>query len=472
MAWHTLIEVSRKAGPSLTAQIQGTLRREITEAVLLPGTRLPSSRQLSEDLGVSRSVVVEAYGQLMAEGYLEATPGSGTRVAARPTAASPPPTLLREDPAPPVRWDLRTGTAGLPSFPQREWLTCYQNAVRAASRRDLGYPSPSGVPELRAELAGYLGRVHGVHTTPEQVVVVSGFAHALGLVCAVLPELGIDALGMEDPCHLRQRQFVRETGLRPHAVPVDGDGIDVAALYRSGLRAVLVTPAHQFPTGAALTAERRESLARWARDVDGWVIEDDYDGDLWLARGVRIPALQRLLPERTLYGGTASKSLAPGLRLGWLAVPRRLLAPLERVRSRRDLGSDVLTQLALAELMRSGLFDRHLRAQRAHLRGRRESLELAVQRFLPGTRILGTAMGLHAYLRLPDHVDEARLVAAALRRSVLVQGGRPFHHRPRPDAPALVLGYSNLPRSAVTEVLRTLGEACAEQPAGRRRSCA
>ncbi|MFI9226760.1 MocR-like pyridoxine biosynthesis transcription factor PdxR [Streptomyces rimosus] len=470
MTWNTLIDVSRDSGLPLTAQIQESLKQEITGGALHPGTRLPSSRQLAEDLGVSRSVVVEAYGQLIAEGYLEALQGSGTRVAAGlPGAGSEGPTLLDgAGHAPSVRWDLRAGSVS-GGFPQREWLAAYQRVVQRTDRHDVGYPPVSGVPALRGELARYLGRVRGVHTTAGAVMVVSGFAQALGLVCAALPRLGIGELGVEEPCHPQQRQFVAEAGIVPRPVPVDAHGIDVDALSRTGVRAVLVTPAHQFPTGVTLSPQRREALVRWAQDVDGWIVEDDYDGDLWLAHGARPAALQRQAPDRVLYAGTASKSLAPGLRLGWLALPAPLRGLLARVRSQRDLGCEVFTQLAYAELLSTGVFDRHLRRQRARLRARRDTLERALRTFLPDARITGSAAGLHAYVLLPHRTDEAALTALASQRSVLVRGGRYCHDRPWQARPALVLGYAAVPRSGLTEALGEIGAAYAELTGGARR---
>ncbi|MFE2289638.1 PLP-dependent aminotransferase family protein [Streptomyces sp. NPDC059452] len=463
MPWHALIDISRECKEPLTAQIESTLRARISDGELHPGARLPSSRQLAEDVGVSRSVVVEAYGRLIAEGYLESVRGSGTRVAAHvaPPAVA---TLLDDGTVPRARWDLRAGTSPVSGFPHREWLAAYQRAVRAADPADLDYPPLAGAPALREELARYLGRARGVRTTPGQVMAVSGFGQALGLLCTVLAELDIGAIAMEDPCHHQQRQFIAEAGLRPVPVPLDEEGIDVQALSRTGARAVMVTPTHQFPTGITLSAARREALVRWARANDAWVIEDDYDGDLWLEHGARPPALQRLAPERVVYGGTASKSLAPGLRSGWLAAPSRLIPLLERARSLHDLGSDVFTQLALAELMRSGRFDHHLRRQRARYRARRTSLERAVNRHLPGARVIGSAAGLHAYITLPRRVDEAELVARALDFSVLVRGGARHHARPRLAAPALVVGYTGVPHTALAEAVGALGAAYARRP--------
>ncbi|MER7702082.1 PLP-dependent aminotransferase family protein [Kitasatospora sp. NPDC097605] len=471
MSLQMALEVVRSSPDSLTSQIQRFIKEEIAAGVLHPGTRLPSSRRLAGDLDVSRSVVVEAYGQLVAEGYLEAAQGSGTRVVEHLSRQDTVvPTLLDEGWIPAVRWDLRTGARNTPAFPRQEWLACYQRALQAAGPESHAYPPLAGMGELRLELARYLGRVRGVRADPADLLVVSGFAQALGLLCGVLPQLGVTEVAVEDPGHPGQRQFVRESGLRPVPVPVDEEGIDVGALARTGVRAVVVTPAHQFPTGVGLSPERRAALVGWAREVDGWVVEDDYDGSLWYERGGRPLALQRLDPERVVYAGTASKTLAPGLRLGWVAAPPRLLGPLLRHRARHDLGTESLTQLAFAELLRSGLFDRHLRRLTALGRSRREALTEAVRRHLPGTTVLGVRAGLHAYLRLPPGTDEAEVVAGALRRSVLVRGGAGFHARWSWDAPALVVGHAHLPRSAITEAVRRLGSVgpWADPPASPR----
>ncbi|MFI0976477.1 PLP-dependent aminotransferase family protein [Streptomyces sp. NPDC021093] len=470
MALHVAVEVVRESETSLTSQIQHFIKKEISEGILHPGTRLPSSRRLADDLAVSRSVVVEAYGQLVAEGYLEAVQGAGTRVV-RHLDAEPAvvPALLDEGRIPAVRWDLRPGGRNFPAFPRREWLGCYQRVLHAAGPADHDYPPLAGAPALRVELGHYLGRLRGVRTTADQVMVVAGFAQALGLLCAVLPDLGIGALGIEDPGHPGQRRFVHGSGLRTVPLPVDEEGIDVDALAASGVRAVLVTPAHQYPTGVTLSARRREALVRWARERDGWVIEDDYDGGLWYERGATRPlALQRTAPDRVVHAGTASKSLAPGLRLGWLAAPRPLLDRLLRARARHDLGTETLTQLAFAEFLRSGLFDRHLRRLNALCRSRRETLDEAVRGHLPGAEVVGRAAGLHAYVRLPRDTDEAALVAGALRRSVLVRGGAAFHVRPGGGAPALVVGHAHLPRAGVAEAVREVAEAVREVAAVRR----
>ncbi|MFJ3801624.1 PLP-dependent aminotransferase family protein [Streptomyces sp. NPDC090088] len=458
MSLHMAVEVVRDSEISLTAQIQGFIKSEIAAGGLHAGTRLPSSRRLADDLDVSRSVVVEAYGQLVAEGYLEAVQGAGTRVVGHLAAESVVPALPGADRVPGVRWDLRPGGGSLPDFPRRDWLACYERALRSGAPSAHACPPLAGTDALRLELAQYLGRARGVRTTAERLAVVGGFAQGLGLLCGVLRRQGVGAIGVEDPGHPGQRRFLRECGVRPLPLPVDEAGLDVTALAATDLRAVLVTPTHQYPTGVTLRDDRREQLVRWARETDGLIIEDDYDGGLWYERGRRPSALQRLAPERVVYAGTASKSLAPGLRLGWLAAPPELLDRLLRERARHDLGTETLTQLAFAELLRGGLLDRHLRRLNSRAGSRRQALVEAVRRQLPGAEVPGPAAGLHAYLRLPPHTDEEALVSGALRRSVAVRGGAACHARPRRDAPALVVGHAHLPRSGITEAVRVLAE--------------
>ncbi|MDG9722059.1 MULTISPECIES: MocR-like pyridoxine biosynthesis transcription factor PdxR [unclassified Streptomyces] len=466
MAWHLSVQVDRDSAVPLTAQLQNAIKSRVEDRVLHPGARLPSSRQLAQDLGLSRSVVVEAYEQLIAEGYLDAVRGSGTHVTRKlpeQTAASP---LLDARPASGPRWDLRVGIANLSSFPRQEWLNSYTKVLQNVSREGMDYPPVAGIAELRNELAGYLGRVRSVRAEPAQVMITAGFAQGLALLSDSLQRLGLRELAIEDPGHSGQRRFILDTGITPLPVPVDEEGLDVAALARTGARAVLVTPAHQFPTGVMLSPERRRQLLAWARERDGWIIEDDYDGEFWFDHGVRPTALQEGDPERVVYAGTTSKVLVPGLRLGWLAIPPKLYPLMERVRSRQDQGSDTLTQLAFAEMMRSGLLDRHLRRVRSRYRSRRDALAAAVRESLPDARICGCAAGLHSYALLPPGTDEAAVVHGALRRSVLVRGGQQFRFRGPPGPPALLLGYGSLPLTGINDAMAAIGEAYEEARQG------
>ena len=468
MGRHLSIHVDRALGTPLTRQVRDAIRAQILDGSLHPATRLPSSRQLAADLGVSRSVVVEAYDRLSAEGYLDTVRGSGTRVARHTGAAAAEAPVRRapRGPATPAVLDLRPESGTGANFPHRDWLAAYARAVRAAGRAELERPPPSGMPALRAELAGYLGRVGGLRAGPDRTVVTSGLPAALHLAGTVLRQAGVDRIGVEEPGHPQHQQAVTAAGLSAQPVAVDADGLDVRDLARSGVRAVLVSPGHQFPTGVVLSDRRRAELLRWTRDTDSLVIEADHDGALWLAAGPRPLALQRDAPRHVLHAGAVDHVLAPGLRLGWLCVPPALLPRLRRAAGEREVGGDSLTQLAFAGFLRDGLLDHHSRRVRARCRARRQAFLQAVGRYLPEARVLGTAAGLYACLLLPDDHDEEALVAAARRRAVLVHGVREFvayQPRPgRPGPPALVVGYAGLPRSGLFEAVRRIGAAAVE----------
>lgn len=462
MAWHLTLEI-RRDGEPLAAQIAGQLRRQVEQGRLLPHTRLPSSRRLAQDLAVSRSVVVEAYEKLTGEGLLESIRGSGTRVAAHADTRIRRPVRLVDRAVPQVEFSLLPGTPRAGTFPHREWAASYQKAVENVGHEGLGYPPLLGVERLREELVSYLGRVRGVLGHPDNTMVTGGFAHGLGLICAVLRELGVEQLAVEDPSHDRQRQFIEENGIRTVAVPVGPEGIDMEQLYASGVRAVLVTPTNQFPLGVPMSPLRQRELARWAQDTSGWIIEDDYDGGLWLEQRGRDLALQSVAPDRVIYAGTASKLLAPGLRLGWMVLPPALTPVAEMVRVRRDLGIDALMQLAFAEFLRAGLLDRHLRAMRRHYRVRHGLLIEAMEKYLPCATPAGSVAGLHVYATLPEGTDEPALVAEALKRSVLIKGAGVFYDDPANARPGLVIGYTALGRSAIPEAFRRIGDAYAQQ---------
>jgi GntR family transcriptional regulator/MocR family aminotransferase len=315
------------------------------------------------------------------------------------------------------------------------------------------------VQALRAELAAYLARVRGVRTAPRDVIVTHGFTHGLGLLCHALREAGHERLALEDPGFPLLGAFARRAGLEPVPVRVDERGVDVAALARSGARAVVATPSHQFPLGHVLAAERRAELLAWAREADGLVIEDDYDAEFRYDRRP-VGALQGLDPEHVVYAGSASKTLAPALRLGWLAAPRRWRRAVAQVRWGVDLGSPTLDQLALAELLRSGALDRHLRRTRQVYAAKRRVLLDALARELPGARITGVAAGLHAVVLLAPGTDERAVVAAAAERDVGVAGlGEMYAAGPEPRLAGVVLGYAPLSERAIAEGVRRLAAA-------------
>jgi GntR family transcriptional regulator/MocR family aminotransferase len=447
----------RGPGP-LGRRVEEALRAAVRAGRLEPGDRLPSTRTLARDLGVSRRLVVEAYAQLTSEGLLEARQGSGTRVAARSAAADAP--RRGAAPARPARpaYDFFPGVPDLTAFPRAAWQRALRTALSTAPASALHYPDPAGAPELRAALAAHLARSRGVETTPQDVVVTAGARQALQLLARVLARRGQARVAVEDPTLPPHVHVLRAAGARTIRVPVDADGIDTARLAGAAADAVLVTPAHQFPLGVALAPERRTALLEWASAAPGrLVIEDDYDGELrYDRRPVR--ALQGRAPELVAYVGSVSKALAPALRIGWIAAPPGLAAELARERELLDGGNPVLDQLALAELLGSAAYDRQIRLARRRNRARRDALVAALATHVPGARVTGLAAGLHVVVRLRRPVAAAPLAAALAAREV---GVVPLLWE-RESTSALVLGYAALPEPALAEGVRRLAAALAE----------
>jgi DNA-binding transcriptional MocR family regulator len=439
------LTLDRTAG-RFAAQVAAELRSGIRAGRLPAGARLPSSRDLARDLGVSRGVVVEAYEQLAAEGFLVSRQGAGTRIAPHTTTPAPPPAPAIPTPpnSAPVVWDLWPGVPDLRAFPRGAWAAAVRQAVWEVPGEELGYPDPAGVAALRRELAGYLGRVRAAAVEPGRLVVTHGVAQALyGLV----RELAVyGPLAVEEPTSTRQLPLLREAGADLVPVPVDDEGIDVAALGRTGARAVVVTPAHQYPTGVVLSARRRTALLAWARRIGGVVLEDDYDAEFRYDREP-VGCVQGLDPERVVLLGSVSKSMAPALRLGWAVAPEWLAVRLTRFRAITDLGSPVIEQYALARMISSGAYDRHLRAMRRAYRERRDALVAALGEHLPGAVVRGVSAGLHVYVELPSGcpAEAARAAAgvAGVRCAAAVRG--------------LVLGYARLSPARLAEAAAVLG---------------
>jgi GntR family transcriptional regulator/MocR family aminotransferase len=452
-----LLVVLRRDDGALHAQLEAQVREAVRGGRLAPGARLPSSRTLAAELGVSRGVVVEAYGQLVAEGYLAVRPGAAPvvrAVAAEPGVAEPPTA------APPPRHDLRPGLPDLAAFPRAAWGRALRRALHELPDAELGYPDPAGHPRLRAALAGYLGRVRGVVAAPERIVVCGGVAEALRLTAVVLRERGTTAIAVEDPSHRETQGQLAYGGLRPLPVPVDGDGLDPARIPPAA-GAVLVTPAHHFPSGVVMAPERRAALVAWAQATGGVIVEDDYDAEHRYDRSP-VGAVQGLAPEHVIHVHSVSKSLAPALRLGWAVAPAALAPALHAAKFHSDLGAPVLEQLALAELIERGELDRHLRRMRLRYRRRRDALVGTLLDGHPDLIVEGVAAGLHVAVRLPPGVTERTVVDAAAARGVAVATVGEHAVQPRP--PALVLGYARLPeaglRAAARELVAAIGDAC------------
>ncbi|HKN99955.1 MAG TPA: PLP-dependent aminotransferase family protein [Pseudonocardiaceae bacterium] len=456
--WSTFRELL--IAPGTRRGVESALREAIRTGRLPAGTRLPSSRDLSSQLGVARGTVTLAYTQLAAEGYLVSRRGSGTVVSQSVSVSD-----LRagEDAAPEPVWrhDLRPGLPALSAFPRSAWLAATRAGLAGLTDAELGYPDPAGLAALRAELAAYLGRVRAVACTPANIVVTNGAAEGTTLLAQVLHAAGHDRVAVENPRHPGQAELFAAHGLTPVPIPVDEDGLIVDNLTGSGARVVMATTAHQFPLGVAMRPHRRMALLAWAKDVDGLVIEDDYDAEHRYDTAP-VSALQALDPERIAYQGSVSKTLAPALRIGWVVAPAPLRAELVTRKRLHDLGGSQLAHAAMAHLLRTGGYDRHLRSARQLYRRRRDALLAALAEHLPDWTPVGVAAGLHLVVRLPEDTDDAELAAALAAEGVHVMALSGYAHAgTTPPYPGLVLGYALLSpdrlRAAVADIARTVG---------------
>jgi len=464
-------------GRGRSSRLQAALRDAIRRGRLTPGTRLPSTRALAFDLGLSRGTIVDAYAQLAAEGWITTIAASGTFVndvtAVQDVAISDGTARLGDEIRTPgeIRHDLRPGRPAQGSFPRGPWLAAVRKVLARAPDVSWNYGHPFGEAELRYELAIYLRRVRGVHADPAHVVVTAGFADGLGRVSSLLPSgrIAVEATGMPT-----LRSILQRGGRRLAPVPVDHDGAvtDAVTDMEPAPVAMMLTPAHQYPLGASLGAERRHQLLAWARQTDGLIIEDDYDGEFRYDRQP-IGALQALDPDRVIYGGTTSKTMAPALRLGWLAAPA---AFAERIAttypSPQAPAVSVIEQLALAELLRSGSYDRHVRRMRLEYRRRRDHLVERVHADAPRSTVHGIAAGLQLVLELPADVTEDDVLAATRSRgiaiSALQSGGHHLESR-QPPPRGIVVGYANPPAHAFHASIDILIEALRDAGLGPSR---
>ncbi len=422
--------------------------------------RLPSSRTLATALGVSRGVVLEAYSQLVAEGYLVASQGAPTRVADAPSAerAPLPAASLQRG----YRVSFDAGAPDLSSFPRADWLRSVRAALNQAPFAVLGRGDPRGLPRLRDELMSYLSRVRAAAPEPEHTIVCAGFTQGFALLCRTLRDRGLEQIAVEEPGWLGHRLIAERAGLDPVAIPVDEHGISVPALSRSGCEAVVITPAHQFPTGVVLDSERRAGLLEWAEERDALIVEDDYDSELRLDREA-VGALQGLTPERVCHIGSFSQRLAPGLALGWILSPSWLTGALTYEKATADGATPVVEQLALADFLARGGLERHLRRMRLVYRERRQALVALLAELIPSARVSGVTAGVFALVQMPDGIVEERLVAAAAAKGVLVEGLGTHCVEPGRD-PGLVLGYGNVSRASLRYGVEVLGRcACSSR---------
>ncbi|MER5939649.1 PLP-dependent aminotransferase family protein [Streptomyces sp. NPDC001928] len=470
------LDLSEASGPGgRRAALTRALRDAVRSGRLAPGTRLPPYRSLAADLGVARNTVADAYAELVAEGWLTARQGSGTRVAERAEPlrrterASRTPSRMPPRARGP-RHDLRQGTPDASAFPRAAWLASYRRALQQAPNEVFGPGDPAGRVELREALTEYLARVRGVRTEPGRIVICSGFAHALRLLFGQGTGAGAGGGVLRGPLAVEayglgfHRELLAAAGARTVPLPLDEDGARVDRLARE--RAVLLTPAHQFPTGGPLHAERRAAVIDWARARGGVVLEDDYDGEFRYDRKP-VGAVQGLDPERVIFIGSVSKSLSPAVRLGWMVLPERYVGDVLAAKGEREAWASVLDQLSLADFIVSGAYDRHVRRMRQRYRSRRDRLVAALATHAPQIEVTGVAAGLHAVLRLPPGTERSTMKAATWE-GVALDGLTEFRHpdATEPEMPArdgIVVGYATPSEHAYGAALDAL---CGVLPPG------
>jgi GntR family transcriptional regulator/MocR family aminotransferase len=481
------LKVSEAPPGGLADWLAGRLRDAIADGRLPLGSRLPATRVLAAELHVSRGVVTEAYQRLTEDGHVAGRGRNGTVVVATPVPPPPPPAdpagpgagaagagagaagagagaaLFAGAPgadvfdglrAAPARIDLTPGLPDLSAFPRTAWLRAERALLSDLSPAAFGYSDPRGTPALRLAVARWLARSRGIRAGPAEVIIVNGVAQALGLLAQVLREDGVREVAVEEPGSLGTRQHLQNWRIRTPPIPVDPGGLLVDELAASGAPAVLLTPAHQFPTGVVLDGERRRALMRWAHH-GGLIVEDDYDAEHRYDRPP-VPALRSMLAEQVCYAASVSKLLAPALRVGWMLPPPRYAEALVAAKRLADLGNSVLPQLVLARLMESGELERQLRFLRRRHRRRRDTMIEAITTHLPQATVRGAAAGVHLTITFEAGFADTGLAAAAIARGVKVQ---PLSwHCQRPYSPGLVLGYAANTPTDITTGIAILGD--------------
>jgi GntR family transcriptional regulator/MocR family aminotransferase len=447
------LRVEPNEDESLPDAVARVLRDAITRGELRTDATLPSSRELAEALSVSRNVAVDAYAQLEADGYLRVQPRRAPKVAAVPGGgrATVATATARSDAAH-VRFDFTPTAPDISQFPRRDWASATTHAVKTVSDDELDYGDPRGNARLRAALAAHIARTRGVVADPSRIVILQGTAHGVDLLLGVLSDRGVSGVTVENPSLTTQHARVRRHRLALHGAAVDAEGLVVDDV--SG-EAVIVTAAHQFPTGVVLSGARRRALLRWATTHNGVVIEDDYDGDLRYDRK-SIGALQGFDPDRVVYIGTVSKTLAPAVRLGWMVLPESLVVDVVDVKRQRDGSSAGIEQPAFLRLLESGAYDKHVHRIRTIYRRRRARLAAALNRALPHWTVQGAVAGVHLAVRLPDGMVDAQVAACCGDAGITVH---PMSRYALGRVPSgLVLGYTRIADDRIDDAVAAVAE--------------
>jgi GntR family transcriptional regulator / MocR family aminotransferase len=465
------------AGP-LFQQVYLGLRKAILSGAFQGGGRLPSTRELAQELGISRTVVLLAYDQLLAEGFTVGRSGSGTYVspgvgAARSTpseepfrvrlarfgkaaTAAWPKVNVPQKRTPVLPYDFAYGRSDVETFPFAMWRRLLLKGARQASASDLDYGPAGGGTDLREAICAHLRRSRAVNCDPTQVIIVNGSQQALDLIARVLLQPG-DTVAVEDPSYQGTTEVLRAAATRLRTVSVDAQGLNPAELPRSA-RAVFVTPSHQFPTGAILPLSRRLALLEWAKRRDAVIVEDDYDGE-FRYEGQMLESLQGLdRDSRVIYVGTFSRTVYSALRIGYLVVPKSLVAPFSAAKWLCDRHTPSLEQRTLAEFIASGMYERYLRRLRRRNAARREVLLQSVSKYLHDrVEVTGAAAGAHIVLWSARRVAEDTLIAAAASRGVGIYAMSPYYLK-HPARTGVLLGYSRMTENDIQEGIRRLSK--------------
>jgi GntR family transcriptional regulator/MocR family aminotransferase len=455
------LAVDRACTTPLGRQIEDQMRSAIRSRRLQPGRELPSTRALARDLAVSRGVVVRAYAQLAAEGYLELRQGATPSVrdpGTDSTAAAP---CRRGDGrACKVRYDLRPHLPEASLFPRHAWLRSLRHAVATAGNAELSYSGSRGLEQLRTEVSAYLGRARGIAAEPEQIIITAGCTHSLNLVFNMLARKGAASIGLENPSDFLVHRIAERSGLTPIGISLDEDGILVGELGAAAVPAVVVSAGHQFPTGSVLARERQAALMRWAARVGALVIEDEYDAALrpsWTA----ISAQDGLTRDRVVYLGSTGKTLSPAVRLGWAMLPKALATAYAEEVVTSVLQISAIEQLAFADFLRRGEFDRHLRQMRIVFRRRRAAVADAFEGALPHVRVHEAAAGLNMLIELPSIEQERAALRQADARGIKLETVS-RHTLPGYKGPAgLLIGVGALQDGAISHVVEELTQVLA-----------
>jgi GntR family transcriptional regulator / MocR family aminotransferase len=446
------VDRSRSAVP-VSQQLEEQMRSAIQSGSLAAGEQLPSTRVLAEDLGVSRGLILRVYGQLAAAGYICTRQGAAPTV--RATVRFDPQTTRAPHGRPKVVYDLRPHLPEVASFPRRSWLRAVRESLEHARTADLTYSDGAGLWELRVAVANYLSRARGVRAHPEQILITAGSTHALSLVSRLLARQGKTRMAFENPSHHVLRSAAVMGGQTVVAAAVDERGVRPDTIERAD--SVFVCPAHQFPTGVVLAPERRRALVDWAQEFDALIVEDDYDAEF---RYDRAPtgALQDLAPERIIYVGSTGKTFAPALRLGWMVLPDDLVSEMSQELTSNMLQVSGLNQLAFANFLQRGDFDRHLRHMRGVYQARRDLVASLLAELLPDHEVRGIAAGLHVVLGMPSRLAAASVRTEAQALGIVVESIDQHSFAQDRGPAALLVGYGALPEPTLERALTSLAE--------------